>query len=481
MELKPFIIISWILTPLDWFVFIAVIAATLLAIFFGHRQKEKQTEEKEDFLELLLMGRRLTLPMFVATLVATWYGGIFGVTAIAFEQGIYNFLIQGLFWYITYIIFACWLVNKVRSKSAATLAELVGEMFGSKSHKIAALFNFFNVVPITYTISLGILLQMMFSIPLGLSMLLGLSFVVSYSMFGGLRSVVFSDLVQFFVMCSGVLCVLIFSMINFGGWGYLQEHLPRTHFDITGGESLGTTLVWGFIALSTLVDPNFYQRSLAAKSSLVAKRGILISTGIWLIFDLCTTFGAMYARAKIPEADSSQAYLIYSLQLLPSGLRGFFLSGIFATILSTIDSYLFIAGTSLSYDLAPKKWQNPKLYPLSIVIVGLLAIGLGLFFEGNIKEVWKTLGSYSASCLLFPVLLGHLSPRHRIGDCHFVITCLLGVLGVSFWRFYPWSESSSWQNIDELYVGVACTFLAIAAPKFFLSQKLKILKNKLTE
>ena len=71
------------------------------------------------------MGRYLTLPMQVATLVATWYGGLFGVTAIAFEQGLYNFIIQGVFWYITYIIFALWPVEKIRSKPTATLAELV--------------------------------------------------------------------------------------------------------------------------------------------------------------------------------------------------------------------------------------------------------------------------------------------------------------------------------------------------------------------
>ena len=460
MEFRPFVIISWILSPLDWIIFTAIIAATLLAIFLGHRQK-KQANEQENFLELLLMGRKLTLPMFVATLVATWYGGIFGVTAIAFKQGLYNFLIQGLFWYITYIIFALWLVDKVRSQSAATLAELVGAMFGPKSHKLAAVFNFFNVVPITYTISLGILLQMIFAIPLSLAMLLGLSFVVAYSMFGGLRSVVFSDLVQFFVMCTSVFFVLLFSVLTLGGWDYLRENLPPGHFDLTGGETLGTTLAWGLIALSTLVDPNFYQRSLAAKSSLIAKRGILISTIIWLVFDLCTTFGAMYARIQIPQAHPHQAYLLYSLQLLPHGLRGFFLAGILATILSTIDSYLFIAGTSLSYDLVPKKWQHPRLYPISVAAVGLFSVGLGLFFDGNIKDVWKTLGSYSASCLLFPVLLGYLSPKHGISDRHFVFSCLTGVVGVSFWRLYPWATNSPWQSIDELYIGVACTLLAI--------------------
>ena len=454
--MQPYPVITWLLSPLDWLIFALIIALTLGAIVYGHSLKGHSS--RGNFLELLLMGRSLTLPMFVATLVATWYGGIFGVTAIAFQQGVYNFIVQGLFWYITYIIFALWLVDKVRAQPAATLAELVGRMFGPKSQKIAALFNFFNVVPITYTISIGIFLQMIFNLSTPWAMTLGVSFVVSYSMFGGLRTVIFSDLVQFFVMCSAVLSVAVLSLWQFGGTDYLQQHLPPQYFDLSGGESWATSVVWGLIALSTLVDPNFYQRTLAAQSSRVAKRGIYLSTLVWLVFDLATTLGAMYARVQIPQAPPDRAYLIYALQLLPNGLRGFFLAGIMATILSTIDSYLFIAGTSLTYDLMPKKWRRPALYPMGIVGVGMLSIVLALCFEGNIKEVWKTLGSYSASCLLFPVLFGHLFPG-RLSDQQFVGTCLLGVSGTTCWRFYR--LPGFWQNVDELYIGIACTLSGI--------------------
>ena len=97
-----------ILTKIDWIVFFSILILTIAAIIYGQYRKKRQkkiTSDKElAFLDLLLMGRQLTLPMFVATLVATWYGGIFGVTKIAFEQGIFNFITQGVFWYIAYIL-----------------------------------------------------------------------------------------------------------------------------------------------------------------------------------------------------------------------------------------------------------------------------------------------------------------------------------------------------------------------------------------
>ena len=433
----------------DWIVFAAILGLTLAAVLWGNRQK------RGSLLDMLVMGRALSLPMFVATLVATWYGGIFGVTRIAFEKGIYNFVTQGLFWYLAYVIFALFLVDKIAPFRALTLPDLVGKMFGPKAAKLSAVFNFFNVLPIAYIISLGLFLQMLFGGELWGMMALGTALVVLYSMGGGLRAVVFSDLVQFLVMCLGVFLILAMSVATYGGPSFLVDNLPPTHFSPTGGMGLGTTLAWGLIALSTLVDPNFYQRCFAARSSKVAKRGILISTIVWFCFDICTTFGAMYARAALPNADPGSAYLNYAMGILPNGLRGLMLAGVLATILSTLDSYLFLAGASAGYDLAPAHLKGKaKTHRLGVLFSAILALGLACAFDGNIKNVWKTLGSYSASCLLLPILHGHIFPG-RIRDGQFVTACCLGALAVSLGKLFA-------MGIDELYIGILATGASLA-------------------
>ncbi|MEE3080003.1 MAG: sodium:solute symporter family protein [Bdellovibrionota bacterium] len=470
IEFKNEIEILNTLSKIDIIIFSAIIFLTIFSVFYG-QSLQKKDNEKEGFLDLLIMGRTLTLPMFVATLVATWYGGIFGVTEIAFKDGIYNFITQGLFWYIAYIIFALFLTNKISPYKALTMPDLIGKMFGQKSAKLSAIFNFFNVLPIAYTISLGIFLQVLFGGELVWNMLLGVSFVILYSMWGGLRAVVFSDLIQFLVMCISVFLVLYLSVSTFGGLDYLKDTLPQKHFSPTGRHGLAETLAWGFIALSTLVDPNFYQRCFAAKDQKVAKKGILISTFVWFLFDICTTFGAMYARSVIPEAESSGAYLTYTIQLLPEGLKGFFLAGILATILSTLDSYLFLAGTNLAYDLAPKKYKGKMMiHHIGVVFVGLLSVVMAIVFEGNIKSVWKTLGSYSASCLLLPVIFGYIFPR-KIKDIHFVIICTTGVIFTTIWRMLD--RQGIWAEIDSLYIGVITTTFATILTLIFDAKRLK--------
>lgn len=448
-------VVSYLTWP-DWLVFTLVLAVTAAAAIYGNLRKKKQGNS---LLDYLLMGRRLTLPLFVATLVATWYGGIFGVNEITFNYGIYNFVTQGLFWYVAYIIFAFFIADKVAKYHSVTLPDLAGNMFGPKAAKVAAVFTFFYITPIAYVLSLGLFLNMAFGISVLHGMILGTLFACLYTAWGGFKSVVFSDLVQFFVMCAAVLLVLVFSLNTFGGLTFLKANLPDTHFMLTGGNSLLNTLIWGFIALATLIDPSFYQRCFAAESPKVVKRGVLISTAIWFCFDICTTAGSLYARALLPTAEPAEAYFFYAIQLLPPGLRGLFIAGILAIILSTLNSFLFIASNTLSFDLLRKRFKNVVfINRIALFAVGALAIALALFFDGSFKTIWLTLGSYFSACLLVPILVGYIYPR-QISDRLFVFSSVTSAVTMTAWSFIPKPELL--QNVESFYAGVITSILIL--------------------
>lgn len=441
-------IISY-LSPVDWCVFALILLCTVAAALYGNYRKKRNQSRALDYL---LMGRQLTLPLFVATLVATWYGGIFGVNEITFNYGIYNFVTQGIFWYIAYLIFAFFIVNKIAKYQSVTLPDLAQQMFGPKSGKVAAVFTFLYMTPVAYVLSLGLFLNMIFGITVWQGMILGTIFTCLYTAWGGFKSVVFSDLVQFFVMCLSVLSVVLFSVGNFGGMDFLHSHLPPTHFSLTGGQGILNTLIWGFIALATLIDPSFYQRCFAAKSPSVVKKGILISTCIWFCFDLCTTAGALYARALLPQAHPAEAYFFYAVQILPIGLKGFFVAGILAIILSTLNSFLFIAANTLSFDLLKTRFQNIILSNrIALFFVGILAACMAHVFHGSFKEIWLTLGSYFSACLLVPILAGYLYPK-KISDNLFVISALSSAAVMTVWKLVPLNPF--WRQIDGFYIGV---------------------------
>ncbi|HEX9829370.1 MAG TPA: hypothetical protein VGB10_04085, partial [Bacteroidota bacterium] len=75
------------LSPIDSALILLYFAAV---VYVGFRAARRQKSDTDEFL---LAGRTLTLPMFVATLVSTWYGGILGVGEFSYNFGISNWVV----------------------------------------------------------------------------------------------------------------------------------------------------------------------------------------------------------------------------------------------------------------------------------------------------------------------------------------------------------------------------------------------------
>ena len=441
---------------LDWLVFCSVLALTFAAVWYGQILLRRQGDkEQNSALEILLMGRSLTLPLFVPTLVATCYGGIFGVTSLTFQRGVFNFITQGVFWYATYLLFAFFLVKRVRKIQATGLADLTGQMHGPRARKLTALLAFSNLLPIGYISGLGMFIGLLIGIHWWWAALIGLVLVFAYALMGGLRAVVFSDLVQCIVMVAGVWVIVIVCWSDYGGLDFLRSRLPESHWDPTGGNAWGELFIWGFIALGTLVDPNFHQRIQAADSTKTAQRGILIATTVWFFFDIATTLGGLYARALLPNANPEWAYMELGLTVLPPGVKGFFLAGLLATVLSTLDSSLFTAGATFSSDLLGKtsKWS----VKLSMLLTGLLAWAIAPLFGGSIVAVWRVLGGLAAASLV-PATVFSLCYPGKLNEKGFLLSVGLGILGTVghgiYSYFYP-------NMMDQFYMGLICSVFGL--------------------
>jgi SSS family solute:Na+ symporter len=225
-------------------------------------------------------------------------------------------------------------------------------------------------------------------------------------------------------MFLAIVMVVVTCLISFG-IRPLNE-LPPSYFTIKGNASWSEVFIWGLIAFGTLVNPNFYQRIFAATSEQAARKGLLITTGFWIIFDLSLTFGAMYAKSLGGDLPSGQAYFIFSLDILPHGLKGFFLAGVMATIMSTLDSYLYLGGSTLAYDLFSHKENKLNLIQRSSIIgIAILSVVLSLAFEGNIKNTWLFFGGLMSATLLPPMMM-HLLFKRKMTDLVFLSALLIG-------------------------------------------------------
>jgi SSS family solute:Na+ symporter len=388
-------------SPLDWGLVIAYFG--FLAVVWLRR-----LGSRPGAAEYLVAGRRVTLPAFVATLVATWYGGILGVGEYSWRHGLANWLVFGVPYYLGALLFALLFARRARERAFYTVPDLLERECGRGPALFGAFTMFVNSAPAAYVLMLGTLFAAMFGLPLVPCVIAAAVLSVFYIDRGGLRTVVLTDQVQFALMYAGFLTLVGFLAARHGGLPFLHSHLPATHFVWHGGNPAQAVLVWYFIALSALVDPGFWQRAYAARDPNVARNGVLWSIVCWAVFDFLTTTTGLYARALLPELkDPVFAFPEVARITLPPLALGLFYLAMISTVMSTVDSYGFIAATTISRDLIWRlrggsedripAWTRWGLW-ISAAFAAALAVA-----RPSVVALWHDIGSVVTPALLLPV------------------------------------------------------------------------------
>jgi len=311
-------------------------------------------------IDYLLAGRRLTLPAFVATLVTTWYGGILGIGEYAWRFGISTWLVFGVPYYLSAVLFALWLAPRLRDSGAITIPDLLETAYGRPASLAGAAAVYASTVPVAYVLMLAVLLAQVTGLGFGASVIVATVFSAVYVSFSGFRAVVRTDILQLVLMYGGFIILLPAALAYTGGLSGLWHQLPASHRLWDGGLGWQTVVVWYLIALQTVVEPAFYQRVFAARDPRTARVGVLVSVGMWVIFDFLTVFSGLAARVLLPGLDDPMtAFPALASLVLSPWAAAVFVVGLFATIMSTLDSYLFIAASTIGHDLAPQD-TNPE-------------------------------------------------------------------------------------------------------------------------
>ena len=325
-----------------------VIAFLLAIVIIGLVAAKGKNKSDDDYL---LSGRKVGLFLFILTNVATWYGGILGVGEFSFRYGLVSWFTQGLPYYIFALVFAFLFASKIKSAELYTIPDKLEEVYGKKVSLISSILIFILVSPAPYLLILGQILALVFEISYIYALLLSALVSSIYLFKGGYKSNVWADAFSFFIMFIGFIVIVFVASNNYGGIEYLSSTLPKDHLTLTGGTSITFVVVWFLIALWTFTDPGFHQRCYSAKSGSVAKWGIVISVFFWFIFDFLTNTTGLYSKAILPNLENPVlAFPYLANEILTPGLKGLFFAALIATVLSTLNSFIFLSATTFSRD-----------------------------------------------------------------------------------------------------------------------------------
>lgn len=437
------------LTTLDYLVIAVYLAAVT---YFGIRIAGRQTSTDDYFL-----GRR-DLPWWVVcfSIVATETSTltIIGLPAVAYG-GTLTFLQLTIGYLLGRTIVSLVLLPRYYERRLVTTYEFLGLRYGDVMRATASVTFlvtrlladgvrlFATAIPLKIiTMSAGFDVSY-FEIILVLGVI-----TVFYTLIGGIRAVVWMDVLQMTVyLFGGLLAVLLLTTSISADWWSDALRAGKTMvFDLGLDQSLSGVLTQAYILPTAVLggavfsvashgtDQLIVQRLLACRSLRDSQRALVGSALVVMIqFSLFLLIGLLlwsyYNGATILELGLSRADEVfpkYIVEDLPAGVSGLLLAGIIAAAMSTLSSTVNSLASSSLMDIYQRFIKTPVDEARSLLVSrmltmfwGAVLIGFASLFEDSdnaVVELGLTIASYTYGGLLGVFVLAILVKRSDQAD-----------------------------------------------------------------
>jgi len=356
--------------PLDW---VVVIGYLLLTTFVGHLFRGKQSSIKDFFLG----GRSLPWPAVCGSIIATEISGVtfIGVAGglLAYATGNMTYMLWGIGSILGRVLVAVFFVPRFYEEEIYSPYDYMERRLGSGLKKLATFFFTLgsilgqSVRVLVAALPLMVVTGMRFEICI---LIIGI-FAIAWTLMGGMRTVIWTDVMQFGLFTFGGLLALFWIIGEIdGGWGRMME--------IAGGagKTQMIDMTWGFdrslvftfwVAVIAVpfqnltafgVDQLNAQRMFCCKNQKDAAKALIFSSVGQLLTLLMLYVGAalfVFYQQHPPEgavaaalnfdkdgvpSDGDSVFPIWIVSELPPGLSGLILAGVFAAAISSLDSIL---------------------------------------------------------------------------------------------------------------------------------------------
>jgi len=269
---------------------------------------------------------------------------------------------------------------------------------------------------------------------------------------GGMRSVVYTNLLHATVMMVGIALAALLPLRRIGGLSELQGALPETFFDPVGvgfGQ-IGAWLVAG--AGATFATQYIVQAITSVSDERRARRSSVYSALLLVPSGIFAAIAGMCARVLFPEIESLRALpeLVVNMNAVTAGIV---ISGLAAALFGTISAITLAIATLLLKDFYRPYFnrdENPRkdarFIRLATVVVGILPMFLALYASDVLAVTF--LGKALRSTLAVLVLLMFYAPR--FGTRSGALVSIVGSLVATV----AWFLAGDPFGIDNAYIAI---------------------------
>ncbi len=371
-----------------------------------------------NFSQYAVHDRNYHTFVMVATIFATMIGGnsIIGSVTESFTYGILYIIVTFGF-SIKPLVISELIAPKIKQhfNQAISIGEIFLQLYGRVGQIISGIsVGAISIASVAAQIfAIGSLMHYFLHIPYEYGVVIGYGIVIFYSTFGGINSVVKTDLFQFAILIIAIPIVYTETLEVVGGYRNFFDALPQEKMSFTADMEGFKEHFMLFMTFCFLyITPTILQRVLLSKNSKQAINSFRIAAFIGLFLSVIIVLIGMMGYVLNPrlEANSVLFYLVDNI--MPVGLRGIIISGLVAVIMSTADSHLNVAGVAIVNDVIKPVFKNSLGVKKELIIARVMTFFLGsstLFIALMYKNILKIVvfsAYFWVTILLVPFIFG---------------------------------------------------------------------------
>lgn len=469
-----------ILTNIDIFIVIIYLIITLfLGIFTG--------KNINNFKEYAIGKKKLPTIIISITVCATLIGGgsSLGTAAEVFKYGIIVMVAKyGVS--IGAILTAYFIIPRMsKFCDKISIGEIMGEMYGKHVRIITGIAGALLCTGRigAQIMALGFVAKYFFGVSEVVGAIYGALIIIIYSTIGGIRSVVFTDILQFSALAITIPILLDISLSSIGGYEKLIISLPQEKITIFPNKQMFIKYIFVFVYMMIpMLSPPLVQRILMSESTEQAKKSFVFLAATDIVFTTIASFIGLVAYVTAPTTAPNESFL-FLINQLDTGIKALAVIGILSVIMSTADSYLNSVSISIVHDvLAPINIiisSDTKLFWSRVVtiITGLMATLFAIYFE-NVFELAIYSSNFWGPIVVGPLLLGLFNIKISKNICIFSIIC--GIITFILWEYYQLKILTDiYSIIPAILINVSVSIIPIVIKNFNFKKNKKFNDNKI--
>ncbi|MBE0571722.1 MAG: sodium/solute symporter [Ignavibacteriaceae bacterium] len=418
---------------LDWILIAAYFILVFLVAFWSSFSKKRKSKDSSDYF---LAGRNVGWFIIGASLFASNIGSehLVGLAGTGAASGV----AVGQFEIFASLILLIlgWLFVPFYLKSGVfTMPEFLERRYSSGARWYLAIISIVGYVltKISVTIAAGgIIFESLMGIEFWTGALIVVIITGIYTALGGLRAVLYTDMVQMFILIAGAITVAIVGLIQLGGISELYDHAGSGFFSLWKPMSdpnfPWTGIIFGAPILGVwywCTDQFIVQRVLSGKDINHSRRGTIFAGYLKLLPLFLFVIPGVIAYALTQKGDITLESPDHALPtligtLLPAGLKGIVVAGLLAALMSSLSSVFNSCSTLITWDIYKK--LRPESTEKTLVLVGRVAtvvlVAFGLLWipmmkliSGQIYQYLQSVQAYISPPIAAIFLIGVLSKR----------------------------------------------------------------------